>query len=78
MIDYETLLKMWREEKKKRQEVEGELSIIKATTVDNSPEMRNAKKEIDRITEKVNNFFQNRSPIKSSYRQAVRSPAKNT
>ena len=56
MIDYEKLLKMWREEKKKRQEVEGELSIIKATTVDNSPEMRDAKKEIDRLTEQVNNF----------------------
>ena len=56
MIDYETLLKMWREEKKKRQEVEGELSIVKATTVYNSPEMKDAKKEIDRLTEQSDNF----------------------
>ena len=41
--DYEELLKMWREEKKKRQEAEGELSIVKATTVHNSPEMRDTK-----------------------------------
>ena len=47
---------MWREEKKKRQEVEGELSIVKATTVYNSPEMKDAKKEIDRLTEQSDNF----------------------
>ena len=29
MNDYNKLLEMWREEKKKRQEAEGELTIIK-------------------------------------------------
>lgn len=47
--DYEELLKMWREEKKKRQEAEGELSIVKATTVHNSPEMRDTKKELEEV-----------------------------
>ena len=36
--NYETLLQMWREEKKKRQDAEGELSIIKGIG-NNSPEM---------------------------------------
>ena len=44
--DYQTLLEMWREEKKKRQEAEGELSIIKGIG-NSSPEIRNLKKEID-------------------------------
>ena len=37
------------EEKKKRQEAEGELSIIKTTSVHNSPEMRNAKARIKEL-----------------------------
>ena len=37
--NYNKLLEMWREEKKKRQEAEGELTIIKG--IDNtSPEMK--------------------------------------
>ena len=44
MIDYETLLKMWREEKKKRQEAEGENTIIKGIG-NNSPEMKALQKE---------------------------------
>ena len=39
MIDYQKLLEMWREEKKKRQEAEGENTIIKGIG-NNSPEMR--------------------------------------
>jgi len=36
---YETLLEMWRDEKKKREEAEGELTIIKGIG-QNSPEMK--------------------------------------
>ena len=46
MNDYNKLLEMWRKEKKKRQEAEGELSIIKGIG-NSSPEIRNLKKEID-------------------------------
>ena len=49
--NYQTLLEMWREEKKKRQEAEGELSIVKATTVYNSPEMRSIQKELNEVKE---------------------------
>ena len=37
--DYSKLLEMWREEKKKRQEAEGEVTIVKGIGM-NSPEMR--------------------------------------
>jgi pyruvate-formate lyase-activating enzyme len=37
--DYQQLLEMWREEKKRRQEVEGENTIIKGIG-NNSPEMK--------------------------------------
>jgi len=46
--DYETLLQMWREEKKKRQEAEGEVTIVKGIG-QNSPEMKALRKEIDEI-----------------------------
>ena len=39
MSDYNKLLEMWRQEKKKRQEVEGENTIIKGIG-QNSPEMK--------------------------------------
>ena len=44
MADYQRLLEMWREEKKKRQEAEGENSIIKGIG-NNSPEMKALQKE---------------------------------
>ena len=46
--DHATLLEMWREEKKKRQAAEGELSIIKGIG-NNSPEMKALKKEIEKL-----------------------------
>ena len=46
--DYDTLLKMWRDEKKKRQEAEGENTIIKGIG-NNSPEMKALQKEIENI-----------------------------
>ena len=39
MTEYNELLEMWREEKKKRQEAEGELTIIKGIG-NTSPEMK--------------------------------------
>ena len=46
--DYDTLLKMWRDEKKKRQEAEGELTIIRGIG-QNSPEMKTLQKEAEGI-----------------------------
>ena len=45
---YQTLLEMWRDEKKKRQEVEGENTIIKGIG-QNSPEMKALKKENEEL-----------------------------
>ena len=45
-VDWE---KLYKKEHKLRQETEGELSIIKATTVTNSPEMREANKKIEHL-----------------------------
>ena len=44
MADYQRLLEMWRDEKKKRQEAEGENTIIKGIG-SNSPEMKALQKE---------------------------------
>ena len=46
--DYDTLLKMWRDEKKKRQEAEGELTIVRGIG-QNSPEMKTLQKEIEEV-----------------------------
>ena len=46
--DYNKLLEMWRDEKKKRQEAEGELTIIKGIG-NNSPEMKALKKEVEEL-----------------------------
>ena len=48
--DYQTLLEMWRDEKKKRQEAEGELTIIKGIG-NNSPEMKALQKELNEVKE---------------------------
>ena len=46
--DYQTLLEMWRDEKKKRQEAEGEMTIVKGIGL-NSPEMKALKKEVEEL-----------------------------
>ena len=46
--NYQTLLEMWRDEKKKRQEVEGENTIIKGIG-NNSPEMKALHKENEEL-----------------------------
>ena len=48
--DYSKLLEMWREEKKKRQEAEGEVTIVKGIGM-NSPEMRALQKELKEVKE---------------------------
>ena len=46
--DYHTLLEMWREEKKKRQEAEGEMTIVKGIGM-NSPEMKALQKRVKEL-----------------------------
>jgi hypothetical protein len=46
--DYNKLLEMWRDEKKKRQEAEGENTIIKGIG-NNSPEMKALQKENEEL-----------------------------
>ena len=46
--DYQTLLEMWREEKRKRQEAEGEVTIVKGIG-QNSPEVKALKKELEEL-----------------------------
>ena len=45
---YLTLLEMWRDEKKKRQEAEGEVTIVKGIG-QNSPEMKALRKENEEL-----------------------------
>ena len=60
--DYNILLEMWRDEKKRRQFAEGELSIVKGIG-NNSPEMKayelenkRLKGDIDRLVEENSNY----------------------
>ena len=46
--NYQTLLEMWRTEKKKREEAEGELTIIKGIG-NNSPEMKTLQIKIKEL-----------------------------
>ena len=48
--NYQELSEMWREEKKKRQEAEGEVTIVKGIGM-NSPEMRALQKELKEVKE---------------------------
>ena len=48
MADYQKLLEMWREEKKKRQEAEGETTIVKGIGM-NSPEMKSLQAENEKL-----------------------------
>ena len=52
MNDYNKLLEMWRQEKKKRQEVEGENTIIKGIG-QNSPEMKALRKENEELRKEM-------------------------
>ena len=48
MTDYNKLLVMWRQEKKKRQEAEGELTIIKGIG-NTSPEMKTLQERVKQL-----------------------------
>ena len=50
--DYDTLLKMWRDEKKKRQEAEGELTIIKGIG-NTSPEMKALRQKNQELKKEI-------------------------
>ena len=53
-IDYHRYWKdMYEKEHKLRQEVEGELTIVKTITIDSSPEMRDSKKEIIKLKKEI-------------------------
>ena len=62
MTKYEALIKEsnWKEkyekEHKLRQEVEGELTIVKTITIDSSPEMRDAKAKIKELRDSLDRF----------------------
>ena len=48
MTDYNKLLEMWRDEKNKRQEAEGELTIIKGIG-NTSPEMKTLQERVKQL-----------------------------
>ena len=53
-IDYHRYWKdMYEKEHKLRQEVEGELTIVKTITIDSSPEMRDSKIEITKLKKEI-------------------------
>ena len=52
MNDYNKLLEMWRKEKKKREEAEGENTIIKGIG-QNSPEMKALRKENEELRKEM-------------------------
>ena len=52
MTDYNKLLEMWREEKKKREEAEGENTIIKGIG-QNAPEMKALRKQNEELRKEM-------------------------
>jgi len=57
MKDYDELLEMWRQEKKKRQEAEGELTIIKGIG-NTSPEMKDLQARIKQLDDSLANALE--------------------
>jgi len=57
MKDYNELLEMWRQEKKKRQEAEGELTIIKGIG-NTSPEMKTLQERVKRLDDSLANALE--------------------
>ena len=49
---YDKLLTMWRDEKKKREEAEGELTIIKGVG-NNSPEMKSLQAQVEELKKNI-------------------------
>ena len=57
MKDYNELLEMWRQEKKKRQEAEGETTIVKGIGM-NSPEMKELQARVKQLDESLANALE--------------------
>ena len=57
MNDYNELLEMWRQEKNKRQEAEGELTIIKGIG-NTSPEMKTLQERVKRLDDSLANALE--------------------
>ena len=57
MNEYNELLEMWRQEKKKRQEAEGELTIIKGIG-NTSPEMKTLQERVKRLDDSLANALE--------------------
>ena len=57
MKDYNELLEMWRQEKKKRQEAEGQLTIIKWIG-NTSPEMKDLQARIKQLDDSLANALE--------------------
>ena len=70
MADYQRLLEMWREEKKKRQEAEGELTIIKGIG-NNSPEMKALQKENEKLKKDLTKEKLDREYDNSVHKQEI-------
>ena len=56
MTNYNKLLEMWREEKKRREEAEGEITIVKGVGM-NSPEMKEANRTIEELRQRVSELI---------------------
>ena len=56
MTDYNKLLEMWREEKKRREEAEGEMTIVRGIGM-NSPEMKEANRTIEELRQRVSELI---------------------
>jgi len=52
MTEYNNLLEMWREEKKKREEAEGELTIVRGIN-NTSSEMKALRKENEELRKEI-------------------------
>jgi len=65
--DYQSLLEMWRQEKKKRQEAEGEVTIVKGIGM-NSPEM----KALQNRVKELNNSLSIALDINDKYQREVK------
>ena len=52
MTEYNNLLEMWREEKKKREEAEGELTIVRGIK-NTSSEMKALRKENEELRKEI-------------------------
>ena len=70
MTEYNELLEMWREEKKKRQETEGELTIIKGIG-NTSPEMKALHKKNQELKKEICKLRQDNRKLASEIEDRV-------